>query len=51
MTNEYDKNWEQMQPILTIDANDSINPSDNEADIVWHELQNVYRPLCNIKRV
>ena len=43
MTNEYDKNWEQMQPILTIDANDSINPSDNEADIVWHELQNVYR--------
>ena len=43
MASEFDKNWETMQPILTIDANDSIEVSESKADMVWHELQNAYR--------
>lgn len=43
MATEFDKNWESMQPVLTIDANDSIDLAESKEDIVWHELQNAYR--------
>ncbi len=42
MATEFDKNWESMQPILTIDAGDSIESSEKWEDVVWHELQNAY---------
>lgn len=43
MATEFDKNWESMQPVLTVDANEKIDFSENAADAVWHELQNAYR--------
>ena len=42
MANEIEKDWESMQPILTIDLNDEYEIKDSWEDIVWHELQNAY---------
>lgn len=42
MSNEIEKNWESMEPVLTIDANEKMKYAESIADTVWYELQSTY---------
>ena len=43
MANEAEKALHEMQQVLTIDANGAYETEEDKAELLWHELQNVYR--------
>ena len=43
MANEAEKALHEMQQVLTIDANGAYETEEDKAELLWYELQNVYR--------